>query len=351
MRTPFVLPTGGAPLLVRLSVVLAVSFGMLAATTAPASAAEATVALGTAGSYAVLGASTVTNTGPSVLTGDVGLSPGTAVVGFPPGTVVGGTIHSTDAAAAQAQADATIAYDDAAGRSSSATVVDLAGLVLSPGVYTAVTSLTLTGTVTLDAHGDADAVFVLRAGTSLTTASASAVALVNGASPCRVFWQIGSSATLGTASTLQGTVLAMQSITATTGAEVDGRLLARNGAVTLDTNRIAVPSCAASTTATSMPAGADTTTAAATASTATASASDPTLVAGPPSGTTAAATPAAPSRPAGATSTATSRPAAPPLPATGMRPLLALVAVALLLVGAGLSWAGRIPLAHARRSG
>jgi hypothetical protein len=215
-----------------------------------AAAQQAPVGLGTAASFAVLAGTTVTNTGPSVISGDVGVSPGTAVVGFPPGIVNNGTIHAADAVAAQAQADLTIAYNDAAGRSTTATVTaDLAGQTLVSGVYTGAT-LGLTGTVTLDAQGDPNAVFIFQAASTLITASSSVVALTNGADACNVYWQVGSSATLGTTSTFVGTVLALTSITATTSATVNGRLLARNGAVTLDSNVITSSACGTSTSTT-----------------------------------------------------------------------------------------------------
>ena len=202
------------------------------------------VPLGTATTFAVLGASTVTNTGASVITGDVGVSPGSAITGFPPGTVNGGTLYSAGAVAAQAQSDVTTAYDSAAGRSPTATVTaDLGGQTLVPGVYEGAT-LALTGILTLDAQGHPDAVWVFQAGSTLTTASDSMVQLIGGADPCNVFWQVVSSATLGTNSTLAGTILALISITATTGATVDGRLLARSGAVTLDSNVVTSTACA-----------------------------------------------------------------------------------------------------------
>ncbi len=202
------------------------------------------VPLGTAATFAVLGASTVTNTGSSVITGDVGVSPGTAITGFPPGTVSGGTFHSGDVAAAQAQTDATAAYNDAAGRTSGAVVTaDLGGQTLVPGLYDGAT-LGLTGTLTLDAQGDSNAVWVFRAGSTLTTASSSTVQLIGGADPCNVYWQVVSSATLGTSSTFVGTVVALISITATTGTTVDGRLLALTGAVTLDSNAVTTTACA-----------------------------------------------------------------------------------------------------------
>lgn len=200
------------------------------------------VGLGTTEAFAVLGASTVTNTGPTVISGDVGLSPGTSVTGFPPG-IVNGTLHVTDGVAAQAQTDATTAYDAAAGLTpTGAVTADLAGQALVPGVYRGPT-LSLTGALTLDGGGDAGAVFVFQAGSTLTLGSGSVVSLINGASACNVFWQVGSSAALGTSSTLAGTVVALTSVTAATGARVEGRLIARTGAVTLDTNTVTRPLC------------------------------------------------------------------------------------------------------------
>ena len=232
---------GGMGLLLLASVVtLALAGSARAATPVP---------LGTADTVAVLAGSAVTNTGPTVVTGDLGLSPGTSVTGFPPGTV-NGTQHITDPVAAQAQTDLTTAYNNAAAQATTGTVsADLGGQTLTPGVYTSASSLGLTGALTLDAQGNANAVFIFQAGSTLTTASASSVNLVNGAQSCNVFWQVGSSATLGTASTFRGTILALTSITATTGATVDGRLLARNAAVTLDTNTITRSQCASATPA------------------------------------------------------------------------------------------------------
>ncbi|CAN5449889.1 hypothetical protein BH24ACT7_BH24ACT7_03210 [soil metagenome] len=210
-----------------------------------ASAAPAPVGLGTAGSFAVLAGSAVTNTGPSVIDGDLGVSPGTAITGFPPGIVLG-TIHAGDAVAAQAQSDLTIAYNDAAGRAcdTDLTGQDLGGLTLTSGVYCFSSSAQLTGALTLDAQGDPDAVFIFQIGSTLITASGSTVNLINGAQACNVFWQVGSSATLGTNSTFRGTILALTSITVTTGTTIEGRALARNGAVTLDNNVITTPMCA-----------------------------------------------------------------------------------------------------------
>jgi uncharacterized membrane protein YgcG len=212
---------------------------------APASAATATVSLGTAKSFAVLAGSTVTNTGASVVNGDLGVSPGSAVTGFPPGQVSNGTIHAGDAVAAQAQNDLTTAYNDAAGRSSTgAAPADLAGSTLTSGVYTSSSSMALTGDLTLDGQGNADAVFIFQAGTTLTVGSGSRVLLVNGAQACNVFWQVGSSATIGTNSAFVGNILALTSITLATGANLQGRALAGNGAVTLDTNHVTKATCA-----------------------------------------------------------------------------------------------------------
>ena len=231
------------------------SLALVLAGAPSASAAQAPVGLGTATSFAVLAGSTVTNTGPSTISGDLGVSPGSAVTGFPPGTVTGGVIHASDAVAAQAQNDLTTAYNDAAGRGPSTNESgDLTGQTLKAGVYKSSSSLGLTGTVTLDAQGDPSAVFIFQVASTLITGSGSNVSLINGAQPCNVFWQVGSSATLGTNTTFNGSILALTSISANTGATVAGRLLARNGAVTLDTNTITRPVCSTATsTATASP--------------------------------------------------------------------------------------------------
>lgn len=223
-------------------------------------AGPTTVGLGTADSFAVLGGSTVTNTGPTVITGDLGLSPGTSVTGFPPGTV-SGTQHVADTTAAAAQTALTTAYNDAAGRTPVTTVpTELGGTTKTPGVYdSAAGTFGITGTLTLDAQGDASSVFIFKTASTLITAGASTVILTGGAQACNVFWQVGSSATLGTNSIFKGNILALTSATLTTGANVSGRVLARNGAVTLDSNTIAVATCAAATTNTNVSTNTNTT--------------------------------------------------------------------------------------------
>ena len=205
--------------------------------------------LGTAQSFAVLGASAVTNTGPTVVTGDLGISPNTiaSITGFPPGVILG-TVHaSPDPVALQAQNDTTAAYLQLAGQACPATNnltgIDLGGLTLVPGVYCFSSSAQLTGTLTLDAQGDPNAAWVFQTGSTITTASGSSVVLINGAQACNVFWQIGSSATLGTTTTFLGNILALTSITLNTNASLFGRALARNGAVTLDSNVVTASTC------------------------------------------------------------------------------------------------------------
>jgi hypothetical protein len=216
---------------------------VLAFALVPAAAASADtvidgpVNLGTAAPFGVLAASTVTNTGPSVINGDVGLSPKTSITGFPPG-IINGVTHQTDGVASQAQLDLTTAYNTAASLTPTRVGLgELSGLSLAPGVY-AGGALTLNGTLTL--AGTDQSVWVFKAVSTLIAGSNSLVTVTGGASACNVFWQVGSSATLGTSATFVGTIMASESITANTAATVTGRLLASNGAVTLDTNTITV---------------------------------------------------------------------------------------------------------------
>lgn len=201
----------------------------------------------TADNFAVLAGSTVTNTGSSVINGNVGLSPGSAIIGFPPG-LINGTQYIANTTANTAKTDLVAAYDDAAGRTPVTAVVpsgELGGSTRTPGVYTAGDStFEITGNLTLDGEGDPNAVFIFQAASSLTTASASTVTLINGAQACNVFWQVTSSATLGTTSDFKGNILSLTSISLTTGATVVGSILARNGAVTLDSNVITNETCA-----------------------------------------------------------------------------------------------------------
>ena len=208
----------------------------------------ATVPMGTAGSYVVLGAETVTNTGPSTLYGDLGVSPGTSITGFyPPGQVLppgDAAPHAADDPAAAAQADLTTAYLNAKGRPFSATTTaELGGQTLTPGVWIGPDkgALLLNGTLTLDAENNPDAVFIIQTDSTLTTGTASGVSLIRGAKECNVFWQVGSSATLGTYSDFTGTILALTAVTVTTGVTVHGRALATTAAVTLDTTPSACP--------------------------------------------------------------------------------------------------------------
>jgi hypothetical protein len=207
--------------------------------------------------FVVLGGSTVTNTGPSVLNGDLGVAPGTALVGFGLPAVVNGATHDNDGVANIAKADLVTAYNVAAGQpvapADDLTGQDLGNKRLVAGAYRFTSSAQLTGALTLDAQGDPNAQFVFEIGTSLTTASASSVVMVNGGNPCNVYWQVGSSATLGTGSHLVGSVLAQTAITANNAATIQGRLLARTASVTLNHNTITRAVCAASTPSTTRP--------------------------------------------------------------------------------------------------
>ena len=200
--------------------------------------------LGTAANFAMLAASAVTNTGPTLMVGDLGISPGNSVTGFPPGVEVG-TAHIADAVALQAQNDLATAYVDAAGQPCNVDLTgqDLGGKTLTPGVYCFSSSAQLTGQLTLDSQGNPASVFIFQIGTTLTTASNSSVLQINGTQACNIFWQVGSSVTTGTATTFAGNILAHTSISATTSAVFDGNLYAHTGAVTMDTNTITHSSC------------------------------------------------------------------------------------------------------------
>ena len=220
----------------------------------PMSARAAAVNLATAQPFVVLSGAGVTNTGPSVLNGDLGVSPGTSLTGFGPPAVVNGATHGNDAVAAQAQSDLTTAYNVAAGQpvppGNNLTGTDLGGRTLTAGAYGFSSSAGLTGQLTLDAQGNPNAQFVFVIGTTLTTATASSVVLVNGASPCNVYWKIGSSATLGTSTSFEGNLMALQTISLNSSVTVLGRALARNGEVTLINDVLTTPQCATGSTPT-----------------------------------------------------------------------------------------------------
>src|SRR5437763_722042 len=205
--------------------------------------------LGTAASYAILaGTPNVTNTGATVVSGSLGISPAASVTGFPPGTVVNGTIQAATAAAGVAKNDLTAAYGVAASSpcNFNKSNQNLGGQTLTPGTYCQTTAPTLTGTVTLSGNG----VFIFQIGSTLVTAPGASVVLINGAQPCNVFWQVSSSATLDTTTTFVGTIMALTDISLNDAASIDGRALARNGMVTLINNRITAPTDCGETTVT-----------------------------------------------------------------------------------------------------
>lgn len=242
MSTPAHLKRGFA------GAVLAVAFAFAAAPAAQA----APVDLATASPFVVLGGTTVTNEGPSVLNGDLGVSPGTALTGFGAPAVVNGATHANDAVAAQAQLDLANAYNVAAGQpvapEDDLSGTDLGNRVLTAGTYRYNAGALLTGPLTLDAQGDPDAEFVFQIGAELTTESASSVVLANGASACNVYWQVGSSAAIGTTTQFVGSLMALTSISLNNGATVEGRMLARNGQVSLINNVLTAPTCASGST-------------------------------------------------------------------------------------------------------
>ena len=234
---------------VNSAVLISVAFVLLALCGTAFAAANSTVDLGTAGNFAILAGSGIVNTGSSIINGDIGSSPTGTISGFPPGTV-NGTNHSNDSVTIEAKINLTSAYNDTANRTPTGFVVaDLGGQTLTPGVYKdngAPTSLSITGTLTLNGQGNSSSVFIFQSATTLTTASYSNVTLINGTQARNVFWQVGSSATLGTYSTFKGNILALTSITLTTGTNVEGRVLAQNGAVTLAASNVSVPNTTAS---------------------------------------------------------------------------------------------------------
>jgi hypothetical protein len=298
------------PLLAAVKHKLAATFALIVLAifltgSSPARAAQAPVGLGTATSFAVLAGQTITNTGSTTITGDVGLHPGTATPGWASVTQ-SGALHVNDAVAAQAKVDLVTAYNDAAGRTPVTTVAtELGGQLLQAGVYTSASgTFGLTGGLTLDAAGDPSAVFIFQTASTLITASVSSVNLINGADACNVFWKVGSSATLGTGTLFKGSILALTSVTLTTAARIDGRALARNGAVTMDTNTITRGACAAAPTAT--PAASTSPSASASPAASTSPGASPSPGAGTSPAPATSAPPSATPTPVGASPTPTS---------------------------------------------
>jgi hypothetical protein len=200
--------------------------------------------LKSAASFVALAHETLTNTGPGFFIGNVGVSPGTAVIGLLPAQVINGSIYTgTDPIAVQAMLDAGDAYTALAGQTCDVNLTgqDLGGMTLAPDVYCFNTSAQLTGALVLDAQGNSNAVWVFKIGSTLTTASGSSVTLINGGNPLNLFWQVGSSATLGTTTRFQGNIFAYTSVTSNTGASLIGRAFALNGAITLNTNGTPFP--------------------------------------------------------------------------------------------------------------
>jgi hypothetical protein len=212
--------------------------------------------LGSAANFEILGGSTVTNTGASVVAGDLGVAPGTTITGFPPGLVTdGGVTHAGDALALQAQSDVALAYNSSAGQPCNTHLAgqELGGQTLTPDVYCLSSLAQLTGQLVLDAQGNTAAVWIIQIPGGLSTASNSSVIVTNGGGVCNVFWIVGESATIGANSSFAGNILALTSITLATGANLSGRALARNGAVTMDTNTISKAPCSQAPTATVVP--------------------------------------------------------------------------------------------------
>jgi type VI secretion system secreted protein VgrG len=240
MASPSLHPPLRSTRIAAVAAVIVAAAGFLAIGTA--SAAQPPVGLGTATSFAVLAGSGITNTGATTINGDVGTFPTTTESGFASVTIVG-TNQGGNSVTQGAKTDLIAAYNDAAGRTPVTNVpTELGGTTKLPGVY-ANGTFGITNTLTLDAKGDASAVFIFQTETTLVTAVDSQVLFINGANPCNVFWKIGSSATFGTRTSFVGTVMASESITANNGATFLGRLLARTSAVTLDHNTITRGNC------------------------------------------------------------------------------------------------------------
>lgn len=223
-----------------LHVAASVGIAALLCGASPASAQTAP-SLGSAQSFAVLAGTSVSNLiGASTITGDLGVSPGSTVAGFPPGVVASGTTYAGGATAAAAQTSLTTAYNDLVSQACTQDLSgqDLGGKTLTAGVYCFSSTAQLTGTLTLNAQGNAAAVFIFKIGSTLTTATSSSVVMINGGSTCNVFWQVGSSATVGSTSSFAGNILALTSITLNSTANVQGRALARNGEVRLHDNTV-----------------------------------------------------------------------------------------------------------------
>ena len=296
-----------------------------------AGAAQAAIGLGAGTSFAVLAGAGITNTGPTTINGDIGSHP-TPSVPFGGAITLNGVDHGTDAVTAQAKTDLVTAYNEAAGSApTTAVAVELGGTSLTPGSYGGGT-LEITGTLTLNMLGDPNAVFIFKAASTLVTQSNSAVTIVNGGNGCNVFWQVGSSATLGTNSHMIGTIMAATAITATTGATIDGRLMAQTAAVTLDSNVISRQTCAAAvvpppTTTTTSTTSTTSTTAVPGSTSTTAVPAGPTASTTTTTGASATTTSAPGSRTPGDSSTRSS------LPATGSDPRLPLIAVSTIAVG------------------
>lgn len=233
-------PSALASLVLVVATVLAAVF-----VDSPAARASTPTPVDLAGAapFGILG-DAVPNTGLTTVNGDLGVSPGGAITGFPPGIVTGST-RVGGAAVSAAQSALSAAYADALGRTADTTLTgqDLGGLTLTPGVYRFGTTAQLTGALTLDGQNDPEAGFIFQIGTTLGSAAASSVTLVNGARACNVFWQVGTASTLGAATTFRGSMLASTAITVGAGSSIDGRLLTRAGTVTLDSDVVTPATC------------------------------------------------------------------------------------------------------------